>query len=236
VRREGNNFNLNPFESDEQNLLALNRSRRNVLFYNRGKQRYTTSYTFLSNTSRNLLSIGFQENTLTSHQLNFNHKFATSWLLNILGSIGTDESLSENFANRNFELEEERFQPKLSYVFNENAQFDVFYQYTLKSNTIGNLETLTQNNYGLSFTYNNAQKIALTGEFNYFQNEFEGNSNSPVAYQMLEGLQPGRNFTWSLLAQKKLTKFLDLNLNYFGRKTETSRTIHTGTIQLKAYF
>jgi hypothetical protein len=153
-----------------------------------------------------------------------------------LGSIGTDESLSENFANRNFELEEERFQPKLSYVFNENAQFDVFYQYTLKSNTIGNLETLTQNNYGLSFTYNNAQKIALTGEFNYFQNEFEGNSNSPVAYQMLEGLQPGRNFTWSLLAQKKLTKFLDLNLNYFGRKTETSRTIHTGTIQLKAYF
>jgi hypothetical protein len=236
VRREGNNFNLNPFESDEQNLLALNRSTRNVLFYNRGKQRYTTSYTFLSNTSRNLLSIGFQENTLTSHQLNFNHKFATSWLLNILGSIGTDESLSENFANRNFELEEERFQPKLSYVFNENAQFDVFYQYTSKSNTIGNLETLTQNNYGLSFTYNNAQKIALTGEFNYFQNEFEGNSNSPVAYQMLEGLQPGRNFTWSLLAQKKLTKFLDLNLNYFGRKTETSRTIHTGTIQLKAYF
>jgi hypothetical protein len=53
---------------------------------------------------------------------------------------------------------------------------------------------------------------------------------------MLEGLQPGKNFTWSLLAQKKLTKFLDLNFNYFGRKTETSKTIHTGTIQLKAYF
>jgi hypothetical protein len=236
VRREGNNFNLNPFESNEENLLALNRSIRNVLFFNRGKQRYTTSYTYLSNTSRSLLSIGFQENTLMSHQINFNHKFATSWLVNVLGSVGTDESLSENFANRNFEIEEERLQPKLSYVFNENAQFDIFYQYTSKANTIGSLETLTQNNYGLSFTYNNAQKIALTGEFNYFQNEFEGNANSPVAYQMLEGLQPGRNFTWSLLAQKKLTKFLDLNLNYFGRKTETSRTIHTGTIQLKAYF
>jgi len=98
------------------------------------------------------------------------------------------------------------------------------------------LESLAQNNYGLSFTYNNAQKIALTGEFNFFQNEFEGNANTPVAYQMMEGLQPGKNFTWSLLAQKKLTKFLDLNLNYFGRKTETSKVIHTGTIQLKAYF
>ncbi|MBO6880857.1 hypothetical protein [Winogradskyella sp.] len=236
VRREGNNFNLNPFNDDEDNQLALNNSVRNVLFYNRGKQRYTTSYTYLTNTSRNLLSIGFQENKLTNHQLNFNHKFATNWLVNALASFGTDESISENFANRNFNIEEERFQPKLSYLFNENAQFDVFYQYTSKSNTIGSLETLSQNNYGLSFTYNNAQKIALTGEFNFFQNEFEGNANTPVAYQMLEGLQPGKNFTWSLLAQKKLTKFLDLNLNYFGRKTETSKTIHTGTIQLKAYF
>ncbi|WP_430466942.1 hypothetical protein [Winogradskyella ouciana] len=236
VRREGNNFNLNPFKDDEDNQLALNNSVRNVLFYNRGKQRYTTSYTYLTNTSRNLLSIGFQENKLTSHQLNFNHKFATNWLVNALASFGTDESISENFANRNFNIEEERFQPKLSYLFSENAQFDVFYQYTSKSNTIGSLETLSQNNYGLSFTYNNAQKIALTGEFNFFQNEFEGNANTPVAYQMLEGLQPGKNFTWSLLAQKKLTKFLDLNLNYFGRKTETSKIIHTGTIQLRAYF
>ncbi|WP_412559752.1 hypothetical protein [Winogradskyella sp. MIT101101] len=236
VRREGNNFNLNPFKDDEDNQLALNNSVRNVLFYNRGKQRYTTSYTYLTNTSRNLLSIGFQENKLTNHQLNFNHKFETNWLVNALASFGTDESISENFANRNFNIEEERFQPKLSYLFSENAQFDIFYQYTSKSNTIGSLETLSQNNYGLSFTYNNAQKIALTGEFNFFQNEFEGNANTPVAYQMLEGLQPGKNFTWSLLAQKKLTKFLDLNLNYFGRKTETSKTIHTGTIQLKAYF
>ncbi|WP_296384389.1 hypothetical protein [Winogradskyella sp.] len=236
IKREGNNFNLNPFKDDKENQLALNNSVRNVLFYNRGKQLYTTSYTFLTNTSRNLLSIGFQENKLTNHQLNFNHKFATNWLANVLTSFGSDESISENFANRNFNIDEERFQPKLSYLFNENAQFDVFYQYTSKSNTIGNLESLAQNNYGLSFTYNNAQKIALTGEFNFFQNEFKGNANTPVAYQILEGLQPGKNFTWSLLAQKKLTKFLDLNLNYFGRKTETSKTIHTGTIQLKAYF
>ena len=236
IKREGNNFNLNPFKNDEENQLALINSVRNVLFYNRGKQHYTTSYTYLTNTSRNLLSIGFQENRLANHQLNFNHKFASNWLVNTLASFGANESISENFANRNFNIDEERFQPKLSYLFNENAQFDIFYQYTSKANTISSLESLAQNNYGLSFTYNNTQKIALTGEFNFFQNEFEGNANTPVAYQMLEGLQPGKNFTWSLLAQKKLTKFLDLNLNYFGRKTETSQTIHTGTIQLKAYF
>ena len=235
-RREGNNFNLNPFSSGGDDQLALNKSFRNVLFFNRGKQRYTTSYTYLSNSNRTILSIGFQENKLQSHQFNFNHKFAESWLLNLKSSWDVNESLSENFVSRNYNIDEQRYLPKLSYLFSENARFDIFYQFTTKDNTINDMETLKQNNYGISFTYNNVQKIALTGELNMFQNEFEGNSNTPVAYQMLEGLQPGKNFTWSLLAQKKLTKFLDLNLNYFGRKTETSKTIHTGTVQLKAYF
>ena len=236
IRKEGSSFDLNPFADGNENQLALNKSVRNVLFFHRGKQHYTTSYTFLTNTSRTLLSIGFQESKLKSHQLNFNHKFAKSWLANLKSSLGKNESLSENFSSRNFVIDEVRLSPKLSYLFNENARFDVFYQYTTKDNTVGNMETLLQNNYGVSFTYTNAQKIALNGEINFFDNTFNGSANTPVSYQMLEGLQPGKNFTWSLLAQKKLTTYLDLNLNYFGRKTKSSKTIHTGTIQLKAYF
>ena len=239
--KTGNSFNLNPFEAlkddlDTEEFASLNYSIRNVLFFNRGKQRYTTSYTFLTNKNRNLLSIGFQQNKTNSHQLNFNHKLDVNWLVTALASLGQEDSKSQNFTDRNYTIDNYLFKPKLSYLFSENAQFDVFYQYTSKENTIGSLETLSQNNYGLSFTYNNAQKIALTGEFNFFKNEFDGNANSPVGYQILEGLQSGKNFTWSLLAQKKLTKYLDLNLNYFGRKSETSKMIHTGTIQLKAYF
>lgn len=236
IKKDENSFDLNPFANSDENQLALNKSVRNVLFFNRGKQRYTTSYTYLTNTNKTLLSIGFQENRLKSHQLNFNHKFDVSWLVNLKTSLEEKESLSENYASRNYMIDEARLQPKLSYLFNENARFDVFYQYTSKENTTGNLETLVQNNYGISFTYNNGQKVALNGEVNFFDNTFDGNANTPVSYQMLEGLQPGKNFTWSLLAQKKLTTYLDLNLNYFGRKTETSKTIHTGTIQLKAYF
>ena len=121
-------------------------------------------------------------------------------------------------------------------MFSDNSRFDVFYEHASKDNTIGNLESLTQQKYGISFNFSKNEKGAINGEVNYFSNAFNGNANTPVAYQMLEGLQPGKNFTWTLLAQKKLTNFLDLNLSYFGRKTETSDTIHTGSIQLKAYF
>jgi len=236
IKRDGNNFNLNPFESDAKNQLGLQLNFRNILFFNRGKQRYTTSYTYLSNKVRNVLSFGFIENGLKSHQFNFNHKIANTWLVTLQSAFDTNESTSENFASKNFNIDETRLSPKISYLVNDNTRFDIFYQHVSKDNTIGNFESLKQEKYGVSFAVSNNQKAAISAEFNYFSNNFEGNQNSPVGYQMMEGLQPGKNFTWSLLAQKKLTKYLDLNLNYFGRKSETSSVIHTGTVQLKAYF
>ncbi|GAA3570801.1 hypothetical protein [Snuella lapsa] len=236
IKRDGNNFNLNPFDVNINNQLGLQLNFRNVLFFNRGKQHYTSSYTYLSNSSKNTLSIGFISNSLKSHQLNFNHKFSESWLVNLLTIFEVNESISENFPSKNYNFDETRFSPKLSYLFGDTSSFSMFYQLATKDNTIGSLESLNQQKYGVAFSFSNKQKGAINGEFNYFSNAFNGSSNTPVSYQMLEGLQPGKNFTWSLLAQKKLTNFLDLNLSYFGRKTETSKTIHTGSVQLKAYF
>jgi hypothetical protein len=236
IKRDGNAFKINPFESDVNNQLGLQLNFKNVLFFNRGKQHYTTSYTILSNKTRSILSIGFIENNLRSHQINFNHKFDESWLINLESALNNNESVSQNFSSKNYNFDEMRFNPKLSYLLNDNTRFDIFYQYATKDNTIGSFESLKQQKYGTSFTLSKNEKGAVNGEVNFFSNRFDGNSNTPVAYQMLEGLQAGKNFTWSLLAQKKLTKYLDLNLSYFGRKTESSKIIHTGTVQLKAYF
>ena len=237
IRRENDNFNFNPFDDDEgTNVLGLNQSLRNALFFNRGKQKYTTSYTYLNAKSKNLLSIGSQENISTSHQVQFTHKIGTFWLTDFISSTGKTESISENFLNKNFEIGLFKVAPTLSYLFNRNSRFSVFYKFESKENRIGNLESLTQQKVGVSFAYSNQQQVALNGEFNYFKNDFTGNAFSPVGYQMLEGLQPGANLTWNILIQKKLTKFLDLNLSYLGRKSENTRTIHIGNIQLKAFF
>ena len=235
-RNNSSSIRLNPFHSTPENRLALQSNFRNQLFYNRGKQHYTISYSYLESKSRNTLSFGYVEQENFSHQLNFLHKIKGQWLISLQTNLDKNFSVSENFSSKNYQLKESLLNPKLSYLLDENKRFDVYYQYQNKTNSIGDLERLTQEKYGVSFTLTQNQKAAITGEFNYFSNEFSGNSNTPVAYQMMEGLQPGTNFTWSLVAQKKLTKFLDLNLNYFGRKSETSRIIHTGTVQLKAYF
>jgi hypothetical protein len=76
----------------------------------------------------------------------------------------------------------------------------------------------------------------MNGEVSFYQNKFDGNEFSSVGFQMLEGLQTGQNLTWRLLLQKNITQFLDINFNYQGRKSETSQAIHTGSMQLRAYF
>jgi hypothetical protein len=121
-------------------------------------------------------------------------------------------------------------------LFNKNASWDLFYEYQAKNNLVGNSEKLLQNRFGTSFSYAGENMFTMNGEISFYDNNFIGDSLSPVAFQMLEGLQPGKNMTWRLLLQKNLTQFLDININYQGRKTETSQTIHTGNIQLRAYF
>ena len=48
-RSDSNRLDINPFQSFGDQELALLKSLRNTLFFNRAKQRFTTSYTILDN-------------------------------------------------------------------------------------------------------------------------------------------------------------------------------------------
>ena len=234
--RDSDNFDLNPFSSDDTNLLGLNSSFRNSFFYNRGKQKHSTTYTYITSGTRNLLSIGLLESKNKSHQLQYLHLIAKSWLVNFSSKTIFSTIEAENYTARNYEIEGYQFSPKISYLFSKNTSWDLFYEYQKKENQIGNNELLTQNRFGTSFTYSGKKQFTANGEFSLYDNSFTGNSLSAVGFQMLEGLQPGKNQTWRLLLQKNLTQYLDVNVNYQGRKSETSKTIHTGSVQLRAYF
>lgn len=235
IRRDGEDFNLNPFRKADAEIGAIINF-NNSLFLHRGKQRYTTSYTYVSTQSTNLLSTGLQENELASHQFGFLHKVKESWLVNMKGAFGNTESTAVNFPTRNFSIDNYVLNPKVSYLFGKQSSVSLFYAFEDKKNIIGEAEQLEQHNLGIAFALSDAEKLSITGEIKYIDNSFRGSAFTPVAYQILEGLQPGTNFTWNVIAQKRLTKFLDLNVSYFGRKSENSKTIHTGNVQLKAFF
>jgi hypothetical protein len=236
VKSDADNFELNPFSSSEENVLGLNSSFRNSLFYNRGKQKHSVTYSYLINNGKNLLSIGSQLVKNNSHQLQYTHLYQKSWLFNLFTKTIQTSLTSEDFTEKNYDLKGCQFAPKISYLFSKNTSLDFFYEFQNKENQIGKSETLTQNRLGTSFSYAGDKKITVNGEFSFYENKFTGDEFSSVGYQMLEGLQAGENLVWKLLLQKNITQFLDVNLNYQGRKSETGNTIHTGNIQLRAYF
>ncbi len=229
-------FNLNPFNTSSDNLLGMNANFRNSLFYNRGKQKNSITYNYLSNHVKTLLSIGSLENTNASHQIQYTHLIQKTWLLNGSATQSKAKSLSDNYSSRNYELQTEAIETKASYLFSKNTSLSLFYKNQNKQNIGNGLESLNQNQFGAIFNYSNQENVTINGEFSLYSNQFNGNATSPVAFQMLEGLRPGQNNTWRLLLQKKLTQYLDININYQGRKANNTNLIQTGNIQLRAFF
>ncbi|MBL4605113.1 MAG: hypothetical protein JKY02_05490, partial [Flavobacteriaceae bacterium] len=234
--RIGNSFNLNPFDLNEGHQISLNFTVRNSLYFNRNLQNFSTTYTYATAENKQQFSIGNQDTDTKIHQLEFQHKIGGFWLVDLSGKISDNNLLTENFANRNYKIDALEFQPKLTYVLNEDNRFSTFYQFKNKENKLLDFEALKQQKIGVEYFYAGKEKTQLNENFAAFFNDFKGNPNSPVGYQMLEGLQEGTNYTWSFLWNQKLNSFLNLNLNYRGRRSKNSKTIHTGTIQLRAIF
>jgi len=233
--RIGDSFLLNPFDFDEDKLIGLNFSFRNSLYFNRNLQKNSFIYSYATSKNKQQYLIGNQENKLNSHQLEYQHKFFDFWLFDLKGILGKNKLSTENFNNRNYNINQKEIAPKISYLLNKDNRLSVFYEFRNKENQAADFEILNQQKIGIDYFYSK-EKQQFSANFTSFFNDFSGDTNSPVAYQMLEGLQAGRNFTWNLFFNQKLNSFLNLNLSYLGRKSENSRTIHTGNVQLRANF
>lgn len=236
LERARNSFNLNPFNMSKDQQISVNFTIKNSLYFNRGLQNFSATYTYAKAENKQQYSIGSQDTDTNYQQIDFQHKVGKFWLIDLQGKLSENKLETENFNNRNYEIDVIAFQPKISYVLNNDNRFAAFYHMKNKENTLAEFEKLKQQKIGIEYFYTGKSTSQFNANFTTFFNDFSGNPNSPVGYQMLEGLQEGTNYTWTFLWNKKLNSFLNVNLNYKGRKSLNSKTIHTGTINLKAVF
>jgi hypothetical protein len=81
-----------------------------------------------------------------------------------------------------------------------------------------------------------ASNLSLDAFIKYSDIKFNGDANTPVAYEMLEAMQPGQNYSWNMILQKKILMGLQLSVSYEGRKSQESDAIHIGRMQVSALF
>ncbi|MGL6037929.1 MAG: hypothetical protein ACRC0E_03445, partial [Soonwooa sp.] len=224
---------LNPFAKESDQIMKTQNILFSALFNSTDQSKWNANYRFTAND--NLLNANYsvEERSQDSHFFNlgywFNKNFRTDWE-NQLQNITNH---SQMFSTRNYLLQNWETKPKATYRLTESLQAELFGALRQKKRTDGE-EKLKA--YELSGTLQwDHKKTSVRANFSFVNNDFTGNSFSIVGNQMLEGLKAGKNQVWSVYWQQSLNSFLQLNINYEGRNSG-ERTIHTGSMQIRASF
>lgn len=234
----GDNNTLNPFESIDNDTLivSLNNSFRNTLFFNRSSSIFGLDYTHSTSDNRNLLSFGVEKRTQNENTTNLRYRFLTPLQLNVALSVITKSNSSQNFVSRNFSIDELQNSYSITYQPNDNFTLTNSFKWANQKALSDNNTQLNSQDLGLSINYNIAKNLSASSELNYILNRFEGEVNTPAAFEMLQGLRPGKNGTWGLSIQKTIRKNILLNISYNGRISEDSFPVNIGSVQVKAFF
>lgn len=235
----GNGFQLNPYQTsiDLNNLVSLNSFIRNTLFFNRANPIFGIDLNYQKTGSKLLLTNGFdsRNNQEQGVRLRWNFVRKSNFVMNL--NTGSKSYNSQLFSTRNYLINYFEIQPEFSYQFSTDfkttAKFD-FKNQRNKANFGGEKNINTK--LGAELRYNIAKKGTLSAQLNLINNQYTGQSNSSVAYELLDGLQPGGNLTWGAAFQRTISNGIQLNFTYDGRKSVGVKTIHTGGLQVRAYF
>jgi len=230
---------LNPFlaEIADTSLLALNRSFRNVLFFNKSNPRFGADVTYQDVGSKSLLSNGFESRTDGFVQLAVRWNFFRELTLLAEYRDGRRIISSDVFTGRNYEINQRMMRPRINWQPSVTARFAVFGEYAEKNNAddLGGESALIRKA-GVEWTANRADKGLATASFQLVSIAYTGTGTGPLAFDMLEGLVPGVSMTWGAGVQRTIARNLQLNLQYNGRKPGELSVIHSGAVQVRAFF
>ncbi len=230
---------FNPFHSNlkDQALITYNSGLSNTLYFNKRSAKYSLSHTYRNTNYKSLLVNGFEARKRELHRGNLRWNISKSFTFKQEGGKGINSASSEYFNNRDYHINQ--FHTKSRLVFQPSLYFRIGgdFLYGEKINTEGNTgEKSIKRDVGLDAKLTSINKTNLTVKGNYIFLSYNAGTNTPIAFEMLESLKPGRNLTWNINIQRNLSGYLQLNLRYNGRKSPGNKTIHVGSMQLRAYF
>ena len=222
-----------PFHNEKDQILKNQNLLLSARFSPTDKSGWNMNYRFTA--SDNVLNANFsrEETSQKLHFLNLGYLISRDFRVDVENSQQNIINDSQLFKARNYHLKNWEAKPKATYKITASTQAELGGALRLKLRTDGEERLKTLEISG-SLQWE-LRKTSLRGNFSFIDNNFTGNSFSIVGNRMLEGLKGGKNEVWSIFLQQNLNSFIILNLNYEGRNSG-ERTIHTGSVQVKASF
>jgi len=229
----------NPFKSNinDTSLLSSNFSFRQALYFNQTSPVYGFDYTYEDNRTKQLLTNGFESHRLQNNQLNTRWNVTRAWGFFVTTIVGNKFNTSQYFDTRNYEIQTVQTQPKISYQPSTAFRISLSYQYSNKQNVLtGGGEKAILNDFGTEFKFNKLAKGSLTFKADYINIRYNGDEDTPVAFDMLNSLHSGQNITWSAGFQQNMSGNIQISITYEGRKTPGYKLVNIGGAQIRAFF
>lgn len=229
---------LNPLvNADNPIIQQMSNSLRNSLFFNRSSSKYSVELVTQLFANKNLLINGTDFISTNKDQIKFRWNMNKSFMLNSQLTKEIKKNSSTYMTNRNYDIENIEINNRISFQPNTLFRIAINGRYSEKRNSIeyGN-EKAFINDIGLELRRSKRDKGLLNGELHLVNINYNGESSSTIGFEMLEGLQLGKNITWKLGFQKNMSNNIQISINYNGRKSEENRAIHTGSMQMRAFF
>lgn len=228
---------LNPFysSSGDTTLVNYSQSFKNTFSFNRINSKFGVDYIFQKNQNKILLSNGFDQRDKMIHGIKIRWKFISDFTIQNYSEIGNKIYKSEFFSSKNYEINNYNNETKIQYQPGFQTRLELNYTYSDKTNKLAFEKNITHD-IGTEISYSVTKKGNLLVQGNYLNIDYNSDANTSIAYEMMQGLKQGNNATWSLTFQRKIAGYLEMNFSYNGRVSENSETIHTGSLQLRAFF
>ncbi len=228
----------NPFlnEINDTTLISVTSAFRNTFYFNRSSSKFGFDLNYQDNRNKTLLVNGFDSRTTNAKGVNIKWNISRKFSLTSKYNMGEKTSVSDYFNTRNYDIQYSETEPEFSFQPNVSFRVSLNYKYSDKKNQNITGEKAFLNNAGIDIKYNVLSKGSLLFKVTYIKIKYNSIENTPVAYEMLEGLKAGNNATWSVSYQRNLSGNLQLTLNYEGRKSQNVNMVHVGSVQLRAYF
>lgn len=228
---------FNPFASNvnDSNVIASITSLGNTFFFNRNSAVWGAEYTTSYNAGKSLLTYGLEGNNQLKHSLRTRWTFLRAFTVNCTGNTGRRSYRSALEDGRTYAVAQNSLEPSLTWIMRSAFRLTGGYRLDDRRNRpqYGGEQALIQS-VNLDARLNRPSLGTIQARMTYASISYTGAANTSLSFVMLDALQKGTNWLWYLNWERRLSKGIELSLEYEGRKPGDLPLIHTGRMSIRA--
>ncbi|MEH0157255.1 hypothetical protein V6R21_24290 [Limibacter armeniacum] len=224
----------------ERDLLSQKLQLQHTVFFNRANPKFSADFQWLNRNQKQLLTNGFEQRLYNEQNLTSRWNMAAGWSVLCRTALKESESKSDYISDRNYIINQYEIAPELAWQLGSSFRITALTSYKNKQSPIQteSNDTLLSTFWeaGSEIRWAKAATTMISTSFKLTEIAFNGDTNTPVAYEIMEALQPGKNYLWGVNCQQRLANGLQISLNYNGRKSPEQPVAHVGNVQITALF